>query len=116
VLTALPVVEIRPAKQYEFFDYEAKYKPGASEEIVPAEIDKKIADEMQKSAVTAHEALGCAVYSRSDFILSDGNLYILETNTLPGLTPNSLLPKAAKAYGMEFPELVEMILLSSLRS
>jgi D-alanine-D-alanine ligase len=113
-LTTLPVVEIRPAKQYEFFDYEAKYKPGASEEIVPAEIDKKISDEMQKLAATAHEALGCAVYSRSDFILAGSDLYILETNTLPGLTPNSLLPKAAKAYGIEFADLVETILLSSI--
>jgi D-alanine-D-alanine ligase len=115
VLTALPVVEIRPAKQYEFFDYEAKYKPGASEEIVPAVIDEALSGKIKEFALTAHRALGCSVYSRSDFILSGNDIFILETNTLPGLTPNSLLPKAAKAYGIDFPVLVETILLSSLR-
>ncbi|MDO8504809.1 MAG: D-alanine--D-alanine ligase [Candidatus Liptonbacteria bacterium] len=112
---ALPVVEIKPKSKYKFFDYEAKYKTGASEEIVPAKIPPKLAKLLGRSAIKAHKAIGARAYSRSDFILNGGKFYILEINTLPGLTKNSLLPKAAKAAGVSFKQLLDIIILSSLR-
>lgn len=113
-LIALPVVEIRPTTTHAFFDYAAKYTDGGATEIVPAPIDTDLAKRIQDAARTAHTALGCRVYSRSDFIVVDDAPYILEINTLPGLTAHSLLPKAAAAAGIAFPDLVETILLSSL--
>ncbi len=98
-LTALPVTEIIPNQEYDFFDYEAKYKAGASQEIVPAQIRSDLAREIQETAVKAHQVLGCKDYSRSDFRVKHGKPFILELNTLPGLTENSLLPKAVKAAG-----------------
>lgn len=113
-LIALPVVEIRPAQTHAFFNYTAKYTDGGATEIVPAPIDVALTERIQKAALTAHEAIGCHVYSRSDFIVVDNAPYILEINTLPGMTAHSLLPKAAAAAGIAFPDLVETILLSSL--
>lgn len=98
---ALPVIEIIPKKN--FFDYEAKYKAGMADYIVPAELPKGIAKKVQKSALSAHKLLGCFGCSRADIILSEGNIaYILEINTIPGFTSMSLLPKAAKAAGIDF--------------
>ncbi len=114
-LKALPVVEIKPKPKYEFFDYEAKYKTGATDEIVPAEISAKLAREIQNASLKAHRALKAKVYSRSDFIWSENKLYILELNTLPGMTKNSLLPKAATSVKIDFPHLIEIIIRSSLR-
>lgn len=114
-IKALPVIEIKPKSEYEFFNYEAKYKTGASDEIVPAKITQDLALKIQKASVLAHKILRCRVYSRSDFILDGKELYILELNTLPGLTRNSLVPKAALAAGILFPELIEIIIENSFK-
>src|SRR2546427_4098716 len=104
----LPVGEIIP--QHEMFDYECKYTPGMSEEIFPARLDTTLTRQLQELALTAHRALKLGGYSRVDFRLSpEGDIFCLEANTLPGMTRVSLLPKAAQAAGIEFPELCERI-------
>ena len=104
----LPVGEIVP--KHELFDYECKYTPGMSEEIFPAKLDSKLARQLQELALAAHRALKLGGYSRVDFRLSpDGDIFCLEANTLPGMTRTSLLPQAARAAGVEFPELCERI-------
>jgi D-alanine-D-alanine ligase len=109
-LNALPLVEIIPSEQYAFFDYEAKYKPGASHEICPARLDAATTKKAQKIAITAHRALHCRGYSRTDMIVRDGEIYVLETNTIPGMTATSLFPQAAKAHGLEFPQLLDRLI------
>lgn len=107
---ALPLVEIRPLKG-EFFDYDSKYTKSGSEEIVPARISTKLTKEVQKLAVKVHKSIGVRGFSRVDFILKE-NKYpvILEINTIPGLTPMSLLPKAAKAAGYSYSQLLDKII------
>jgi D-alanine-D-alanine ligase and related ATP-grasp enzymes len=86
-----------------------------TEYICPAEIDEQVAREINKVSMIAHTTMGCRVYSRIDFILTDdGNPYCLEINTLPGMTETSLVPKSARAKGIEFPELLETIINLSL--
>ena len=110
-LTALPLVEIIPDKRFEFFDYEAKYQPGATQEICPAPVDEGIQKKAQDFAVRAHRALKLRGYSRTDMILAEnGDLYLLETNTIPGMTPTSLLPQAAAAAGLSFPALLDALI------
>jgi D-alanine-D-alanine ligase len=109
-LTALPLVEIVPSENYAFFDYEAKYKPGASTEICPARLDAALTQKSQASALAAHRALNCRGYSRTDMIVKDGEVYVLETNTIPGMTATSLFPQAAKANGLEFPRLLDKLI------
>ncbi|MCM8799204.1 MAG: D-alanine--D-alanine ligase [Candidatus Omnitrophica bacterium] len=105
---ALPVIEILPKKR--FFDYEAKYTIGMTEYIVPAPLDKITTLKVKKAALCAHRYLGCFGFSRIDMILKDSLPYILEVNTIPGLTQTSLLPKAAKAAGITFNQLcIELI-------
>ena len=106
---ALPPTEIIP-RGTSFFDYEAKYNIGGSEEITPARLSKVQTKKLQASALTAHKALGCSGMSRSDFILKDGVFFILETNTIPGMTKTSLLPQAALASGVTFPKLLDLII------
>jgi D-alanine-D-alanine ligase len=101
-LYTLPVIEIVPPGT-DFFSYESKYN-GATREIVPGRFPKKIADELQRSAQAAHHALGLRHYSRSDFIVSPRGIYYLETNTLPGMTEESLLPKSLAGVGIAFPD------------
>lgn len=102
--TALPVIEIIP--QSDFYDFESKYAPGGSQHICPARISDEKRDLVQSYAVAAHKALECSGMSRSDFILDEnGECWILETNTIPGMTGTSLLPDAARAAGMDFPGL-----------
>ncbi|HEY6159068.1 MAG TPA: D-alanine--D-alanine ligase [Gemmatimonadales bacterium] len=104
----LPVGEIIP--KHALFDYECKYTPGMSEEIFPAKLDTTLARQLQELALTAHRALKLGGYSRVDFRLSpEGDIFCLEANTLPGMTRTSLLPQAARAAGIEFPELCERI-------
>ncbi|MCK6551129.1 D-alanine--D-alanine ligase [Myxococcota bacterium] len=103
---ALPPTEIVPGDQYEFFDYVAKYTPGATAEITPARISAEATKEVQRQALVAHEALGCRDFSRSDFILTDAGPMILETNTIPGLTETSLLPQGAAAIGIDYATLI----------
>ena len=97
---ALPVVEIVPSG--EFYDYSSKYAKNGSDYIVPAKLDLELEDEIQEYAETLYELIGCRHYARVDFLLDDsGDIYILEINTLPGLTDTSLLPKA---YNEEFKD------------
>lgn len=101
---ALPVIEIIPKKT--FFDYEAKYHAGLTDYIVPAKLKEGLARKAKDAALSAHKLLGCFGCSRVDIILGDDNLlYVLEVNTIPGLTSTSLLPKAAVAVGIPFEEL-----------
>jgi len=112
---ALPLVEIIP-KESAFFDYESKYSESRSEEIIPARIGRNLTKIVQKIAVNVHSLLGCKGFSRVDFILKNGNdPYILEINTIPGLTPMSLLPKAAKAYGLSYPKLLDKIISYAIK-
>ena len=110
----LPVGEIIP--RHEIFDYECKYTPGMSREIFPADLPKALAAECGRLSLLAHEALKLGGYSRVDFRLTpEGELFCLEVNTLPGMTATSLLPQAAKADGIEFPELCERICRAARR-
>lgn len=103
---ALPVIEIIPKNA--LYDYESKYAPGGSEHIVPARLDADITAKIQAYAVEAHQALGCETYSRVDFLLTEENIpFILEVNTLPGMTPTSLFPDAAKAIDLSYNEMIE---------
>ncbi len=105
---ALPVVEI--ITEDGFYDYEHKYTAGKSRYICPAEIPGQVAKELQGYAVSAYKVIGCRHYARADFRMSDANdVFCLEVNTLPGMTGLSLVPMAAKAIGIEFPELVNKI-------
>lgn len=111
---AFPVVEIVP--KVDFYSYENKYTKGASDYYCPARIDEATARRVQQAALAAHRSLGLEVYSRVDVLLdAEGNPYVLEINTLPGMTETSLLPKAAAAVGVSFHELCERIALLSLR-
>lgn len=108
---ALPLVEIIPGDEHAFFDYNAKYQPGATKEICPAEVDEEITAKAQEYGVAAHKALQLRGYSRTDMILADdGELYLLETNTIPGMTPTSLYPQAAAEYGLDFSGLLEKLI------
>ena len=108
---AMPVIEIVPGDEYEFFDYNAKYLPGASNEICPAEIDDELTAIAQQYGVKAHKVLQLHGYSRSDMIIDrDNTIYILETNTIPGMTQTSLLPQSAAAHGLDYPQLLERLI------
>ncbi|MEI3608049.1 D-alanine--D-alanine ligase [Pseudogracilibacillus sp. SO10305] len=110
---SLPIIEIIPKN--ELYDYEAKYSVGGSEHIIPARIDKDITEKIQAYAVLAHQILGCETYSRADFLLTEeGVPYILEVNTLPGMTPTSLFPDAAKSIGISYEEMIEQFVQLSL--
>lgn len=107
---ALPVIEIRPLKN-DFFDYKSKYSYKGSEEVAPARISKKLTEEIQKLSIKVYKIVGCRGYARLDFILEEGvKPIILEINTLPGMTPNSLLPKEAAALGITYSELLDRII------
>jgi len=113
-LQALPVVEIVPKRP--FFDYQAKYDPDQCDEICPARISEEATLSAQALALRAHRILGCRGYSRADLILGPVGPVVLEVNTLPGLTMNSLLPKAAAAAGIPFGELLHRIVSLALEA
>ena len=113
-LQALPLVEILPGDPYRFFDHEAKYKDGATREICPASLSQPLTEKIQEYAKSAHRALKCSVWSRTDMIIRNENIYLLETNTIPGMTENSLFPIAAAAAGISFLELLDMLIMFSL--
>ena len=101
---ALPIVEIVTGA--EFYDLKVKYEPGELHHVIPARLSEDVYARAQELAISAHKALGCRGASRSDFIVTaDGTPYILETNTIPGMTETSLLPDSARRAGIEFPEL-----------
>ena len=104
----LPVGEI--VSKHELFDYVTKYTPGMSEETFPAKIDTVLARQLQEYALTAHRAVKLSGYSRIDFrVSSEGDIFCLEANSLPGMTRTSLFPQAAQAAGIPFAELCERI-------
>lgn len=107
---SLPLVEIIPEKHHDFFDYEAKYKKGETREICPARISLPLTEKARKLAAKAHAALFCKGYSRTDMIVRGDDIYVLETNTIPGMTPSSLLPLAAKAAGLDFSDLLDRLI------
>ncbi|MDL2264677.1 D-alanine--D-alanine ligase, partial [Synergistaceae bacterium OttesenSCG-928-I11] len=105
---AMPIIEIRPKSG--FYDYGSKYTAGASEYLCPAPIGDELAEKIRGYACRAHTALGCKTYSRVDFrVTDDDEVYALEVNTAPGMTATSLVPKAARAHGWDFPELLRRI-------
>ena len=109
----LPVLEIKPKNFY--YDYECKYTDGMSEYEVPANFPKEVCDLLQRQSLLAYNSVGCKNYGRVDFRLDKNyNPYCLEINTLPGLTGTSLLPKAAKAIGISFEDLIDRIIQKSL--
>ena len=106
---ALPVIEIVPNAD-EFYTYEAKYAPGGSTHIVPAKIDEDLAARLQVIALSVHRLLGLRDYSRTDFIVTkEGRPQILEINTLPGLTPTSLVPDACASVGISYEALIDRL-------
>ena len=112
---ALPSIEIIPKEG--FYDYANKYQPGAAEEFCPAPIPPEWEDRLGRAAETVFRALGLSVYSRADFIVTeDGTPWFLEINTLPGMTPTSLLPQEAAAVGIDYGSLCEHIIDSSLKA
>lgn len=109
-LTALPLIEIIPDSRYDFFNYEAKYQPGATREVCPAPVSETVRARAQDYALRAHRSLQLRGYSRTDMILVEEELYLLETNTIPGMTPTSLLPQAAAEAGLPFGALLDRLI------
>lgn len=110
---ALPTLEIVPVNT--FYDFDSKYVPGMSEHIIPARVGDEANEECKRIAIDAHRALGCRGMSRVDLIVSpDGGIYVLEVNTIPGMTPTSLLPDAARAAGIDFPDLCSRLVMEAL--
>jgi D-alanine--D-alanine ligase len=106
---ALPIIEIVPHSGT--YDYQSKYTKGATEYIVPAKLDAEITKSVQELAVRTFTAVGCAGIARVDLMLDEDNIpYVLEVNSVPGMTATSLVPKAAQALGIEFPDLCEKLL------
>lgn len=112
---ALPSIEIIPKEG--FYDYENKYQPGAAEEICPAPIPAEWEQRLGQAALTVFRSIGLSVYARADFIVTpDGTPWFLEINTLPGMTPTSLLPQEAAAVGIGYSALCERIVHASLKA
>ncbi len=112
-IKALPIIEIIPKNK--FYDYESKYALGGSKHIIPARIPKNLTLEVQKNAIKAHKALGCKTISRVDMIITNEIPYILEVNTLPGMTETSLFPDAAKAIGLEYADMIDLLVKITLK-
>lgn len=112
--TALPVIEILiPGR---LFDYEAKYSEGVAEFLVPAPLDETTSDRVLDVSLRAHQALGCTGFSRVDLRLGqDGTAYVLEVNTIPGMTPMSDLPRSASAAGIDYDRLVDLMLATAFK-
>ena len=111
---ALPVIEIVLPLGKPFFDYQGKYD-GTTQEICPGVFDEKTALAIQEAARLAHQSLGCRDYSRTDIIVAEDGIYVLEVNTLPGLTKESLFPKAAAVVGCSFDQLLNHLLTLALK-
>jgi len=114
-LKALPLIEI--ISENEFFDYEAKYTPELAREIVPAPIGEKEAEKVEKISLQAYKAFGCRGFARVDtFLQEDGQVFVSEINTIPGMTENSLFPREAQAAGINFPQLLSTLIGLALES
>ncbi|MFO8088819.1 MAG: D-alanine--D-alanine ligase [Desulfatiglandaceae bacterium] len=111
-LEPFPVIEIIPDKDHVFFDYEAKYTSGVTQEICPARIGPILTEKAQELGLASHRALACKGYSRTDMILREdkNEIFVLETNTIPGMTETSLLPLAAKTAGVSFSKLLDRLI------
>jgi D-alanine-D-alanine ligase len=109
-LEALPIIEIIPDESHEFFDYEAKYTAGVTREICPARISEELTQKAQHYAKISHRALFCRGYSRTDMILKENEIYVMETNTIPGMTATSLFPQAAQEAGMSFSQVLDKLI------
>ncbi len=111
---SLPIIEIVPKEG--FYDYETKYQEGMADDICPAELAPEVAERMQNFAMQTFEVLKLEVYGRIDFILKEnGEMYCLEANTLPGMTPLSLIPQEAQAVGIDYNTVCETIVTESLK-
>ncbi len=111
---ALPSIEIVPKSEY--YDYESKYSAGGSEHIIPARLGAEVLQRLGNFAVECHNLLGCHGMSRTDFIVKEKEVVILETNTIPGMTPTSLLPQAAEYAGISFCTMLDLIIDSALQA
>lgn len=109
MVTALPPTELIVVAS-EFFDYHAKYTPGATREVTPPDMEATIIADIQDVALRAHRVLGCGSYSRTDMIVTPDDIYVIETNTLPGMTETSILPQQAEAADMSFSELLDCLI------
>lgn len=108
----LPIIAIKPRSH--FFDYNSKYLDGGADEVI-IEIGSPIKEAVENAAIKCWESLKCSVYARIDMIISEGIPYVLEINTLPGMTKNSLFPKSAASYGLSFSELLDTIINLSMK-
>lgn len=107
---ALPVIEIVPSQEGAFYDFEEKYSAGGATHVIPARLTDEETATCQKYGVAAHKALGCVGVSRTDMMVDeDGNCWVIETNTIPGMTPTSLLPDTASRVGIDFNQLCKML-------
>jgi D-alanine-D-alanine ligase len=111
-IRSLPITEI--ISRNEFFDYEAKYTDGMADEITPAQIPEAVAEECSKISEDLYAKLNCKGFIRFDYIYNDDGMYFLEVNTVPGLSPNSILPQQAAALGISLTELFSMVLDQAL--
>lgn len=109
----LPLIEIIP--HADFYNYQAKYSSGGSDHLIPARVTADVAQRAQALALRAYQALGCEGMGRVDMIAREGDIVVLEVNTIPGMTATSLLPDAARAAGIPFPQLLDRIIQSALR-
>lgn len=113
-IQALPVTEILVAPN-EWYDFTNRYAVGKSEHVIPAKIDKPLTKKLQQAAILAHQSLGCRDFSRVDFLLEPSNrFWVLEVNSIPGMTPTSLYPDGARANGIEFEELNDRLVQSAI--
>lgn len=115
LIRPLPITEIRP-RDAAFFNYDAKYTPGATDEITPADLPENIAHEVQEMAVYVHDIMGCRGWSRSDFMVGDRGPVWIEVNTVPGLTNTSLYPQAAAAAGIGYGAMCSLFVEAALRN
>lgn len=115
-IQALPVTEIIPINS-NFFDYEAKYLDNSTQEITPAEISDELSEAIQKLSLACHQALKCSGVTRTDFMLTaDNQIFVLETNTIPGMTNGSILPKVAVAAGISFVKLLDKLIATAIKN
>lgn len=111
-LEALPLVEIVPKAEY--YDFESKYSDGGSEHMIPARLTAAQTQQVQETALRCHTLLGCRGVSRTDFIVTEDQMFVLEVNTIPGMTPTSLLPQAANHSGISFSALLDRLIADAL--